>query len=128
MNILGIDFGTKNIGLAWMQTGLDVVLPFGVIAGTDREQAVDKITQLINEEKIDRIVIGLPLSTDGKENENTERIRNFSDQLKAKISVEIEFINEVFTSKQADRMGDGVSRDEKSAMIILEAYKNKFKN
>ena len=31
MNILGIDFGTKRIGLAWVQIGLDVILPFGVV-------------------------------------------------------------------------------------------------
>jgi len=33
MNILSIDFGQKRIGLAWLQSGIDVILPFGIVEG-----------------------------------------------------------------------------------------------
>ena len=37
MNVLAIDYGDKRIGLAWVQTGLDVVLPYGLITGGLKE-------------------------------------------------------------------------------------------
>ena len=126
MNYLAVDFGTKNIGLAWAQEGVDVVLPFGIIKNL--ENGVDELADLIKTEKIDQVVIGLPLSLDGLETANTVRVREFAKKLKEKINAPIEFINEMFSSQMADRSGaGGVSRDEKSAMAILESYLEKIK-
>lgn len=126
---MGVDYGTKNIGLAWMQTGIDVVLPFGIIdSSAGAERSAQQLAQLVIKEKIDKIVFGLPLGTDGRENENTEKVRKFSGLLENKIKgVQIEFFNELFSSKQADRMEGGASRDEKAAMVFLEGYKSKNK-
>jgi putative Holliday junction resolvase len=116
MNILAIDFGTKNIGLAWCDTMIGAPLPFGIAKN------IEEVTKVVTEEKIDKVIIGLPLGIDGKENKNTERVRKFAEELKNKISAPIEFMDERFSSHAADRMSGGVSRDEKSAMIILEDY------
>ena len=122
MQIIAIDYGTKNIGLARATTGLDLVLPFGVV-GNIRE-LVEKITK----EKVDMIIVGLPLGLDGTENKNTERVRKFVDELKKEITIPIEFTTEIFSSQAGDRMGAGVSRDEKSAMVILQSYLTKTSN
>ena len=45
MNIIAIDFGTKNIGLAWCDTGIGAVLPFGVVKNAG------EAAKIINEEK-----------------------------------------------------------------------------
>lgn len=123
MNILAIDFGTKNIGLAWCDTGIGAVLPYGIIKNQDLEE----LSQLIKKEKIDQVVIGLPLGLNNEENANTKRVREFGDKLKNMIGARMDFFDERFSSAQADRMGDGVSRDEKSAMIILEDYLSRKK-
>jgi putative Holliday junction resolvase len=125
MNILAIDYGTKNIGLARASTTMDLVLPFGVISNEDHTKALTELSCLIVAEKIDTIVMGLPTGLDGTENSNTVKIRNFADQLKKQVSIPVVFITEIFSSQAADRMGAGVSRDEKSAMIILESYLQK---
>jgi len=117
MNILAIDHGKKRIGLAWVQEGLDVVLPYGVIEG-----GVEELVKLIKSENINKLVVGLPIGLDGKENQNTKRVREFADELKKKVNLPIEFVDERFTSRQADNMGGDVSRDEKSAMLILQSY------
>lgn len=129
MNILGIDFGTKNIGLAWVDTGFGAVLPYGLIKDEKGKTKLAQLAELIKKERIEKVVIGLPMNLRGgdKENKNTERIREFAGEIKDLVDVPVEFMNEMFTSQQADRMGDGVSRDEKSAMIILEDYLTKIK-
>ena len=119
MNILAIDYGTKNIGLAWAQTGLGVVLPYGVI----KDKNLGELVKLIKKENIDKVVVGLPLGLEGKENANTKKIKKFASDLKGLINIPIEFEDERFSSQAADRMGEGgASRDEKSAMVILQSY------
>ncbi len=119
MNLLAIDYGTKNIGLARATTGVDVILPYGKVSNLP--ELVEKITK----EKIDKLIVGLPLGLDGSENKNTQRVRKFIDELKKEISIPVEFITEIFSSQAGDRMGAGVSRDEKAAMIILQSYLEK---
>lgn len=121
MNVLAIDFGTKNIGLARASAELDLVLPFGRV-GTIKE-----LIKLIKQEKIEKSIIGLPLGLDGTENKNTERVRKFAEELKKEINIPIEFMTEIFSSQAGDRMGAGVSRDEKAAMVILQSYLEKLR-
>ncbi|OGH66203.1 MAG: hypothetical protein A3B90_02820 [Candidatus Magasanikbacteria bacterium RIFCSPHIGHO2_02_FULL_41_13] len=123
MNILGVDYGTKRIGLAWMQPGLDVVLPFGIIQTEEREEQLKDLVKLIQEEKIDVVVVGLPLELEtGKETVNTKRVREFAMELQKRCSVKVEFVDERLSSFEADQMGGEASRDEKAAMVILETY------
>lgn len=116
MKIIAVDFGVKRIGLAKWGSGANVVLPFGV--ANDLNELIDKIKV----ENFDKIVIGLPLGLNGHGNKNVERVKDFGKKLKQKINLPIEFIDERFSSQEADRMCGGVSRDEKSAMVILNTY------
>lgn len=125
MNILGIDYGTKRIGLAWMQEGLDVVLPFGIINEVDRKKNIEAVAKLIADERINKVVIGLPFGLDGEETENTKRIRAFASELGEKIKLPIEFEGEEFTTKEAAQMEGDASLDEKAAMLILQGYRER---
>lgn len=122
MHILSIDYGTKNIGLAWADTSLGVVLPYGLISKETLAAKVKELAELLRQEKMDRIVVGFPMGLDGKENKNTERVKKFVFELKKHTDTEIEYEDERFSSQAADAAGGGVSRDERSAMQILESY------
>jgi len=122
MNILGVDFGTKRIGLAWTQTELGVVLPYGQIRGKDKEEMIVNLVKLIKEERIEKVVFGLPLTLEGQESPNSRRVRAFVDELKKQINVLIDFYDERLSSFAADQMEGNVTRDEKAAMIILQDY------
>jgi len=128
MNILAIDYGKKRIGLAWTQTELGVVLPYGLMTH-ETDSTIQKLIDLVRKEKIDKLVIGLPLGLDGKENENTKRVRVFAGELKQHTDAPVEFVDERFTTAEAERMGkEGVSKDEKAAMVILQAYLDSLKH
>ena len=120
MNILGVDYGKKRIGLAWMQTGLDIILPYGLV------DSLDQLVKLIKKEKIDKVIFGLPLGLENmEENENTKRIRKFAEELKKQTEVEVDFADERLTTAEAMEMGGEVSLDEKAAMLILQTYLDK---
>ena len=119
MTVLAIDYGTKRIGIAKWNSEVDVILPYGVL--NNIEQVID----LVNKEDIDKIVVGMPFSAEEKEvkNRNIKRVNEFINKLKEKTRIKVDSYDERFSSQQADRMkGSGVSRDEKSAMIILQSY------
>lgn len=122
MNILAIDFGTKRIGLAWLQEALGVVLPYGRIEYTKREEALEKLIEIVRTENMDKLIFGLPRGPDGEENMNTKRVRTFAEDLGQHVLIPIEFVDESFTTKEAENMGGDASLDEKSAMLILEDY------
>jgi len=143
MNILAIDFGKKRFGLAWVQSGIDVILPFGIVKA---ENALAEITRIITEESIDRVIIGEPKALSGGEGQMEASVREFGRTLAESTGKTIVYIDERFTSRQADAMGGGLStgtcprlrtglsfgmtpqeeagasRDEKAAMLILETY------
>lgn len=119
MNILGIDYGQKRIGLAWVQDGLDLILPYGVIQYNSWNK---ELPTLIKEERIQKVVIGNPLGMNGEDTENTKRVQKFAKELHVLCQIPVEFFDERFTSQQADAMGGDATRDEKSAMVILESY------
>ncbi len=122
MHILAVDFGTKRIGLAWADTSLGVVLPYGVIEEASFIKKVDALAQLIVSDHIDRVTMGYPLGLDGRENKNTERVKKFTFELQKRCQTPIDYTDERFSSQAADKLEAGASRDEKAAMLVLESY------
>ena len=129
MRILGIDHGTKRIGLAIADEDGTLAVPFGVLEHTGMPMVLAEVRRLIAQEEISRIVIGIPLSLDGDQQSDQEvLVRAFIDALRGAIDVPIETIDERFTTTEAAMIAGAVPRkqrvqkDEAAAAIILQAY------
>ncbi len=131
MRCLGIDFGTKRIGLAVGETANDMVFPLTTIIRTTREQMFAQLAEILVAQKIEHIVIGLPTHTDGTETLTTRQARNFAQSLGRRTSLPISMENEVLTSfaAEAKLRQSGVSPkkiarhlDTASAMEILQSW------
>lgn len=116
---MGIDFGRKKIGLA---VGIDkAALPFGIIE--NKQGIVAEIRNLCCQEKIDRIVVGLPLNLNGTEGEAAERARRFGKNLEHEIGLGIYFWDERLTTVEAkEKQGGGKRKDDVAAAIMLQSY------
>ncbi len=126
MNILAIDYGTKNIGLAWADTAMNVVLPFGVVKNFESGILNLELVDIIKKEKIGKLIVGLPIHAETREETaNSKRVRAFVEELKKQIDIPVEFVDETFTTHEAKQMGGEASLDEKAAMLILEDYLSK---
>lgn len=131
MKLLGVDYGEKRIGLAFSDTMLNMVLPYGVIKRPTILAQARELSAIITRDNIQKVVVGFPLSQNGAENKNTARVQELAFELQKLTNVPTEFFDERFSSQAADARGGTVSRDEKSAMIILEGYlerNNKTRN
>jgi len=122
MRILGIDYGTKNIGIA-LGVG-DIVTPLCVIETRANhileEDAIKKIIKLADEEHVDIIAIGLPL-VGGKETNVSKEIRRFVGLLPRHLV--LKFVDESMSSKVsvANAIGGGVSKKRRRTDHALSA-------
>lgn len=123
MRILGIDYGKKKIGLA-ISEGISVS-PFKIIQASSLKDALEKVDKVVELEKVNLAVVGLPESGQAK-----KMVEKFVGQLSKKIRVET--FPETLSSRQASRqmikLGKGKKarkmEDAYSAAIILENYLN----
>jgi len=128
MKIASLDIGLKRIGVAFCFDN-KVVLPQNAILRSGRKQAANDVSSLLKEWEIKKIVVGLP-KNGAYEEEMERRIKHFISLLDIK-NIEVDFIDESFSSYEAKEQMKGVvkqKRDGKidsiSAKIILERYLN----
>lgn len=132
--ILAIDFGSKVIGTAMYCPGLDpFAYPFEKIIHQSVELSIKTIKAIIENEGIDVIVFGVPYFIDGKESDNTRKIKAFGQLLK-EACPECDFYeqDETLTTKAAEDLMksspqynfkvDVTKIDCVSATIILEDF------
>lgn len=121
--ILGIDFGSKRIGLALADEAVAIPLPLQELKNQGVDAVIEEIEKIIKQEKITLVVIGWPVGLGGQETEKTQETKKFVDILAKKISVPIATSDERLTSRLADTMSNKQgSRDVGAAMIILEDF------
>ncbi len=130
--ILGIDFGQKRIGLAVGQTLNHIATPLKVLP--NNKMFFRNLNQEIREWDISQIVIGLPLSMDGEEQEITRQVRNFSKKTHHKTGLPVHLVDERLSSYAAERnfaeqrnaqlakAKDKSQIDAQAAQIILQSW------
>jgi|YNPMSStandDraft_2_1061718.scaffolds.fasta_scaffold01047_9 putative Holliday junction resolvase len=128
MRLLGLDVGKSRIGVAFCDTSVGIVFPRNVINVKSEEKAIEEITKIVEQDRIDKIIVGLPLNFNSTRSNIQSYVENFVNLLKKKVKVEIEFFDERFTTKIASMMSSNSKNvDSIAAKIILEDY-IKFKS
>ena len=121
MKILGIDYGDRNIGLALAEHN-SIAVPYKVINNSKQEEVLLKLKEIIKEEEIELLIIGMPYSLNSEKNERTGITKKFIAFLKDNLDLKIEIINEQFTSQLYVKMGLRDNLDKYSATAILDTY------
>ena len=130
---LGVDFGVKRIGLAISNTGKSMAFPFKTLYPHKQDINLT-MTTIIEKNNIEKIVIGLPLNTQGEIGMMAEKVRDFIKQLRQSISVPIIEQDESFTTFEAKQRTEFIKNkkkqqkilDQVAACIILTEYMEKY--
>ncbi len=128
MTILGLDVGEARIGLAVGDSTILIASPWGILEAQPEAQAFAKLQELIKQERVERIVIGMPylLREPGHETEQQRQIQAWTDRFQKMISVPCVFADETLSTAlaarwQNERQQKG-KRDDLAAVAILQAY------
>lgn len=127
MRLLGIDYGTKKVGLALTDESGVMAFPHGVIPND--ASFVQKIVVLIEEKAVAEIVIGQSLNLDGTPNPVQANIESFITDLTLQTPIPIHLEPEQMTTQQAAATtGRNEQTDAAAAALILESYLAKQRN
>src|SRR6478735_11651507 len=129
--ILGIDFGTRRVGAALSDPRGLIATPLETYERRDERQDAAHYRRLVEDEGVERIVIGLPLHTGGSEGTSAELARAFGRWLESVTNRPVVFRDERYTSVEADglmrdsglaKKGRKARRDMLAAQILLQGY------
>jgi putative Holliday junction resolvase len=140
VNYLGVDFGTKRVGLSIYSDDVKIILPLPAILAEDDDKKLEEILHIVKLEKISVIVVGYPINMDGTIGDKAKAVEIFIEKLGRKLSDNIKIfkVDERLTSEEAigydnkfygrqsptkkvKRRKSGVV-DSQSAMIILRDF------
>lgn len=117
--LMGLDLGTKTIGIAVSDAGLSLASPRPVIKRKKFTLDVAQLNNIISAEDIGGLVLGLPLNMDGSEGPRAQATRAFVRNLKGKIELPIAFWDERLSTVAAERslLEQDVSRAKRAERI-----------
>jgi putative holliday junction resolvase len=121
--VLAFDFGTKRIGVAVGDRGLDSAHPLVTLDARDRERSQAEITALIDEWQPSQLVVGVPFSLDGREHAMTRSARAFGRALGRRYGLPVAEVDERLTSVEAEALlrEAGASADQRTRLVDAHA-------
>ena len=127
---LGIDHGTKRIGVAAGDTADGIASPVAVVAAEPPDSAISRIQQLADEYRACGIVVGWPLNMDDSEGPQAKAARQLALDLAAACRLDVRIWDERLSSFQADQVLAGkwtrkkrrARQDAIAAAVILEDF------
>lgn len=129
--LLGIDFGQVRVGLAVSDPDRCIASPLATYHRRDAQKDATFFRELVRTEEIGRIVVGLPLHTDGREGMLAGQARTFGTWLAEATALPVVFFDERFTTVEAEQhlRSAGLSRQKRksrrdclAAQIVLQSF------
>jgi putative Holliday junction resolvase len=101
--LLGIDLGSRRIGLAVADTGSGSVRPLSTLRRADFERDAATLARVAAEQRVDEVVVGLPLNMDGSEGAQAAATREWAAQVAVAIELPLVWRDERLSSESAER-------------------------
>ena len=131
MRSLGLDIGDKRIGVALSDPQGILASPFTIIDCSNEMADIEAITNIISQQQVKQIIVGLPWSMDGSIGKQAEKVKAFTQRLCSHIEVPVEFRDERLTTVSAKRLRQAVNTkkgrkkppdDAIAAALILQGF------
>lgn len=129
--VIGIDYGDSRIGLALSDPMQIIAKPSGIIKNKGEEHILNELKSIIAENRVEKIIVGMPFGMKGNDTEQTKKVRAFIDLLEKNFNMQIVPIDERLSSKSAisslvqQEINTGKEKyrvDETAAAIILQEF------
>lgn len=133
---LGVDFGSKHVGLAIGETGLSMAMPLKTIPAQPEDELFRSLAEIAKTESLAGIVVGLPLNMDGTEGHAARICREFARKLADRVDLPVKLSDERLSSWDAEGqlIEAGLKPSERkdrvhavAAKIILEHFLARLK-
>ncbi|MDD4879751.1 MAG: Holliday junction resolvase RuvX [Candidatus Omnitrophica bacterium] len=137
MRVLALDAGEKRIGVAVSDPLGITAQGVTVITRKDPETDLKEIGKIVAEYKAESVVVGMPINMDGTKGKSAEKVNEFVETLKGRLSIPVYTYDERLSTKESEKflISADVSRkkrksviDKMAAQLILESYLERLKH
>ncbi len=118
---LGLDYGTRRIGLAVSDPDARIAFPEGTLERRGERRDVEAICKLVGERGVVGIVVGLPLHMDGRRGPEAEAAAAFARTVGEAAGVPVELLDERWTTVEAERALRESGRKGKKRRAVVDA-------
>lgn len=131
MKYLGIDYGTKRVGLSITDATCIICSPYKTISNKGMDVLACDILNIVEEEKIDAIVLGYPLNMNGSISVRCKEVLELKELIEKQKNITIYLQDERLTSSLIEKMliSNNIRRDKRkevvdklAASVILESF------
>ena len=125
MRVLALDYGSARCGCALSDPTGTIVTPIEIVLRPGTRRGLERIEELVREREVERVVVGLPLSLRGEDNEQTRETREFAQVLSLRLGegVPVDMHDERFTTRMAQRDESArADEDSRAAAHMLESW------
>ncbi len=123
MNILGIDYGHKRVGLAYADTSLGVAVPISAAVENTTEARLEKIATEIKIRRIEKIVVGYPYNMDGSIGDKAREVDKFIEELERRFGLPVDKTDERLSSFQAEQDYFAMSSKAKKSIAARKKHR-----
>jgi putative Holliday junction resolvase len=124
VRVLALDYGSARCGCALSDPTGTLATPIDPIERPATRKGFARLTELVRDRGVERVVVGLPLGLSGDDTGQTRETRAFADRLAAAIRVPVEMYDERFTTAIAARSSrsERTSEDSRAAAVLLDDW------
>ena len=122
MKVLALDYGRARTGIAVSDPTGTLARPVGVVEHVRTERGLGQLADLIAEQDVERIVVGLPLTLRGERGEQARETEEFIEALAAVTDVPVTAFDERFTTDLAEQSPSDAAEDALAAAHLLSSY------
>jgi len=122
VKVLALDYGSARTGVAVSDPTGTVARPLGVVERAASEAGIARLVELVREEEVERIVVGLPITLRGEHGAQAEETERFVELLRAAVDLPVESFDERFTTKLAEAGETQAEQDAVAAAHLLSSY------
>jgi putative holliday junction resolvase len=122
VKVLALDFGRARTGVAVSDPTGTVARPLCVVEGAATDDGLRHLAELVAEQAVERVVVGLPLTLRGTRGKQAEETERFVAALGARTTVPVETFDERFTTDLAEQSPSRTDEDARAAAHLLSSY------
>jgi putative holliday junction resolvase len=123
VRVLALDYGSARCGCALSDPTGTLATPIDPIERPGTRRGFARVTDLVRDREVERVVVGLPLGLSGADTEQTREARAFAERLAGAVAVPVEMYDERFTTAIAARSRDArTSEDSRAAAVLLDDW------
>jgi putative Holliday junction resolvase len=122
LKVLALDYGSARTGVAVSDPTGTVARPIGVVERAAADEGLRRVVELAENEGVERIVVGLPLTPRGEHGAQAAETEQFVERLRAATELPVESFDERFTTRLARARRTRAPEDAVAAAHLLSSY------